>query len=206
MKFILVPFKNFNLAKSRMRKDLSAPKTEKIVEKMLSHVLSEVSKSKLSDSNYIVTNDLKAIEIARQLGIKVIKEDSQIDESSSVDSASEMLIKKGAKSLLRIPGDLPLVKHEDIDEIFSISTANNTSVIVPSKSGKGTNAILRNPPNAIQSFFGQNSLQKHIEEFERKKIKFKIIKMKNVELDLDCLKDFEDLQEPEKKEYLEIIN
>ena len=66
MKFILVPFKNFILAKSRMRKDLSKKNTEKIVEKMLTHVLYEVSKSKLSDFNYIVTNDSRAIEIAKK--------------------------------------------------------------------------------------------------------------------------------------------
>ena len=57
MKFVVVPFKNFKLAKSRMRKDISDQKTEEIVEKMLIHVLSEVSKSKLSNGNFIVTKD-----------------------------------------------------------------------------------------------------------------------------------------------------
>ncbi len=206
MKFILVPFKNFILAKSRMRKDLSKKNTEKIVEKMLTHVLYEVSKSKLSDFNYIVTNDSRAIEIAKKFDIKVIKEEKQIDESNSVDLASEMLIKKGAKSLLRIPGDLPLINHDDIDKIFQKSSLNSSSIIVPSKSGKGTNAILRNPPNAIQSFFGHDSFKKHINEFKRKKIKYEVMKIKSIELDLDCLEDINNLQGSTKEEYLKLIN
>ena len=72
MKFVLVPFKNFKLAKSRMRKDISDQKTEEIVEKMLIHVLSEVSKSKLSNGNFIVTKDKKAMELAKKVGIKII--------------------------------------------------------------------------------------------------------------------------------------
>ena len=64
MNFIIVPFKNFKLAKSRMRKDLSDKKTEEVVEKMLQHVLEEVSKCKISDGNFLITNDQKAISIA----------------------------------------------------------------------------------------------------------------------------------------------
>ena len=75
MKFVVVPFKNFKLAKSRMRKDISDQKTEEIVEKMLIHVLSEVSKSKLSNGNFIVTKDKKAMELAKKVGIKIIEEE-----------------------------------------------------------------------------------------------------------------------------------
>ena len=47
MNYILVPFKNFKQAKSRLRKDLSDSETEKIAKLMLEDVLSEVSKSKI---------------------------------------------------------------------------------------------------------------------------------------------------------------
>ena len=97
MKFVVVPFKNFKLAKSRMRKDISDQKTEEIVEKMLIHVLSEVSKSKLSNGNFIVTKDKKAMELAKKVGIKIIEEERQVSESISVDYASKLLMKKGAE-------------------------------------------------------------------------------------------------------------
>ena len=109
MKFIIVPFKNFKSAKTRMRKDLSSQETEKIVEKMLIHVLQEVSKSQMSDENFIITNDKKAIRIASSFGIKIIEEEKQLSESVSIDFASKILKEKGATSVLRIPGDLPLL-------------------------------------------------------------------------------------------------
>ena len=76
-----------------MRKDISDQKTEEIVEKMLIHVLSEVSKSKLSNGNFIVTKDKKAMGLAKKVGIKIIEEERQVSESISVDYASKLLMK-----------------------------------------------------------------------------------------------------------------
>ena len=57
MNYILVPFKNFKQAKSRLRKDLSDSETEKIAKLMLEDVLSEVSKSKIADRKFLLTKD-----------------------------------------------------------------------------------------------------------------------------------------------------
>ena len=67
--------------------------------------------------------------------------------------------------------------------------------MVPSKSGSGTNAMLRTPPDIIQSFFGENSLQRHIKEFEDKKVQYKILENENIGLDIDCLNDLEHFRE-----------
>ena len=195
MKFIIVPFKNFKSAKTRMRKDLSGQETEKIVEKMLIHVLQEVSKSQMSDENFIITNDKKAISIAAKIGIKIIEEEKQLSESVSIDFASKILKEKGATSVLRIPGDLPLLSFKDIDFIFKKAIEHNSCIVVPSKSGSGTNAMLRTPPDIIQSFFGENSLQKHIKEFEDKKVQYKILENENIGLDIDCLNDLKHFRE-----------
>lgn len=195
MKFIIVPFKNFKSAKTRMRKDLSSQETEKIVEKMLIHVLQEVSKSQMSDENFIITNDKKAIRIASSFGIKIIEEEKQLSESVSIDFASKILKEKGATSVLRIPGDLPLLSFKDIDYIFKKAKEYNSCIVVPSKSGSGTNAMLRTPPDIIQSFFGENSLQRHIKEFEDKKVQYKILENENIGLDIDCLNDLEHFRE-----------
>ena len=61
MNYILVPFKNFKQAKSRLRKDLSDSETEKIAKLMLEDVLSEVSKSKIADRKFLLTKDSHVI-------------------------------------------------------------------------------------------------------------------------------------------------
>ena len=198
MNFIIVPFKNFKLAKSRMRKDLSDKKTEEVVEKMLQHVLGEVSKCKISDGNFLITNDQKAISIAKMVGIKAIIEKEQISESVSVDYASKLLMNNGGESVLRIPGDLPLISHRDLDNIFNESIDSGCNIIVPSKSGSGTNALLRNPPNIIKSFFGEDSFKKHVNEFKKKKAQYKVIKNHNIGLDIDCIQDLKDFEKVQK--------
>jgi 2-phospho-L-lactate guanylyltransferase len=199
MKFIIVPFKNYKSAKSRMRKDLSDEETEKIVENMLRHVLTEVSKSQMSDASFLITKDEEAISLAKQIGVETIEEKEQINESTSVDLATKILIRRGATSVLRIPGDLPLLTYNDIDSVFRESIETNSCILVPSKSGKGTNAILRRPPDIIKSCFGEDSLRKHKKEFDRKQVQYKIVKNKNIELDLDCLEDLQEFKNLHKK-------
>ena len=199
MKFIIVPFKNYKSAKSRMRKDLSDEETEKIVENMLRHVLTEVSKSQMSDASFLITKDEEAISLAKQIGVETIEEKEQINESTSVDLATKILIRRGATSVLRIPGDLPLLTYNDIDIVFRESIETNSCILVPSKSGKGTNAILRRPPDIIKSCFGEDSLRKHKKEFDKKQVQYKIIKNKNIELDLDCLEDLQEFKNLHKK-------
>ena len=72
MNYILVPFKNFKQAKSRLRKDLSDSETEKIAKLMLEDVLSEVSKSKIADRKFLLTKDSNAISLGVKYGIEII--------------------------------------------------------------------------------------------------------------------------------------
>ena len=96
MNFVLVPFKTFKNAKTRLRKDLSDLDTEYIVKIMLEDVLEQVSKSKIAEKKFILTADEEAIKIAKKLNIEILKEKNQISESSSVDKASSFLKKEGA--------------------------------------------------------------------------------------------------------------
>ncbi len=189
MNFIIISFKNFKEAKSRMRKDLSDTVTLDIVRCMLEDVLWQVKRSKISDKNFIVTKDEEAIEMANKIGIEVLLETNQANESVSVDWASKHLISLGAEKILRVPADIPLVKSEDIDEIFNYALMNKSCVIVPSESGTGTNALLRGPPDVIPSFFGPGSLKKHVQAFEEKGVKYLVVENPNIALDVDCLED-----------------
>ena len=78
MQFVIVPFKNFLEAKSRMRKTVSYDTTIKIVKIMLEHVLSEIKNSKKSDKNFIVTKDKEAVKIAEKFGFDVLLEENQL--------------------------------------------------------------------------------------------------------------------------------
>ena len=78
MNIVIVPFKNFKLAKSRLRNSFSDEITVGLVECMLKDVLTEVKKSTLPDKKFLLTMDDKAIELANEIGISVIKEKIQM--------------------------------------------------------------------------------------------------------------------------------
>ena len=199
MNFILVPFKTFKNAKTRLRKDLSDFDTEHIVKIMLEDVLEQVSKSKIAEKKFILTADEEAIKIAKMLNIEILKEEKQISESSSVDKASNFLKKEGASGVLRLPGDIPLVTTSDIESILELGIKKKCSVLVPSSTKTGTNAFYKYPPDVIKSSFGSNSFNKHIESFKEQRIKYEILEINNIGLDIDSLEDLKKLKSSKNK-------
>ena len=199
MNYILVPFKNFKNAKSRLRKDLSNSETEKLAKLMLEDVLSEVSKSKLADRKFLLTNDSSAMSLGIKYGIEIIEEKIQVDESTSVDNACNYLKTIGASAVLRLPGDIPNIEAKDIDLLINEGKHDGVSIIVPSDSGTGTNAFYKCPPDVISSSFGENSFQKHIKSFITKDIKFKVMEIENISLDIDSLEDISKIKKTSKQ-------
>ena len=210
MNYILVPFKNFKNAKSRLRKDLSNSETEKLAKLMLEDVLSEVSKSKLADRKFLLTNDSSAMSLGIKYGIEIIEEKIQVDESTSVDNACNYLKTIGASAVLRLPGDIPNIEAKDIDLLINEGKHDGVSIIVPSDSGTGTNAFYKCPPDVISSSFGENSFQKHIKSFITKDIKFKVMEIENISVDIDSLDDLNKIKKTSKQsktsEYLKLTS
>ena len=85
--------------------------------------------------------------------------------------------------VLRLPLDLPLVQSDDIDELLVAECAAPALVIVPSRDGTGTNAILRTPPTLFPSHFGNGSFAKHCDEAERASAR--ILRRRNARLEMD---------------------
>ena len=86
-------------------------------------------------------------------------------------------------TLLRLPLDLPLVRPADIDDLLATECGAPAAIIVPSRDGTGTNAILRTPPTLFPSHFGPNSFAKH--RGEAKKAGARIIVRRNERLEMD---------------------
>jgi 2-phospho-L-lactate guanylyltransferase len=137
----------------------------------------------------VVTLYPPAISLAEKYGMDVIRETAQTSESASIDFGSRELKKRGASSVLRLPLDLPLIKTEDIEMILSYGKARQHVVIVPSRDGSGTNAILRKPPDLFPSHFGPGSFLKHLQEAEKAKAQCEVIRLPRIALDIDDPED-----------------
>ena len=195
MKALLIPVKDPTQAKTRLRDLLSADERRRLAWAMFEDVCRAVANCMRADRVVIVTSFAPAIERARGLGWDVLIEESQISESASVDWASRRLAAKGFDMVMRLPADLPCVRASDIDELLAIDLARPGALVVPSREGTGTNAIIRTPADLFPSRFGPDSLRLHKEEAARVGVNCLVVENPHIALDIDEPSDLEMLLE-----------
>src|SRR5262249_6347681 len=183
MRALLLPIKDLRNAKQRLAGVLSAPERFGLAHAMWADTVRAVRDVRRADRIFVVTNYQPAMDIAEQNGWEVLRETQQISESVSVDAASRQCAELGASVVLRLPLDLPLVQSTDIDELLETDCIAPALVIVPSRDGTGTNAILRSPPTLFPSHFGAGSFTKHCEE--AKQAGANIVHRRNIRLEMD---------------------
>jgi 2-phospho-L-lactate/phosphoenolpyruvate guanylyltransferase len=162
MRALLLPVKDLEKAKKRLIGSLSPEERFGLAQAMLSDTVRAVRGVSNTNKIFVITNYTPAISLAHDNGWEVLEESEQISESASVDAASRICMQRGVQRLLRIPLDLPLIQSSDIDDLLALESCPPSLVIVPSRDGTGTNAILRTPPDLFPSQFGNGSFAKHL--------------------------------------------
>jgi 2-phospho-L-lactate/phosphoenolpyruvate guanylyltransferase len=208
MRALLLPIKDLRQAKQRLAPLLNPAERFALAQAMLADTIRAVRGVRRADKIFVVTNYVPAMQEAEANGWQLLCEDRQISESVSVDAASRRCAERGVTSLLRLPLDVPLVQASDIDELLAVECAAPALVIVPSRDGTGTNAILRTPPALFPSHFGSGSFAKHCSEGERAGAQIVVLYNARLEMDVDDEADLralarEDLRGTETGAWLE---
>jgi 2-phospho-L-lactate/phosphoenolpyruvate guanylyltransferase len=185
MRALLLPIKDLNHAKQRLAGLLTPEERLSLAQAMLADTLRAVRGVQLAEKIFVATNYEPAIRTAEENGWEILREERQISESASVDWASRICAQKNITGLLRLPLDLPLVRSADIDELLDVECTAPAVVMVPSRDGTGTNAILRMPPALFPSHFGEGSFAKHLAEAEAAGARVIIRRNARLEMDVD---------------------
>jgi len=185
MRALLLPIKDLRQAKQRLAPLLNPAERFALAQAMLADTIRAVRGVRLAEKILVVTNYIPAMQAAIANGWELLREEQQISESVSVDAACRRCAERGVTSLLRLPLDVPLVQASDIDELLAVECAAPALVIVPSRDGTGTNAILRTPPALFPSHFGSCSFAKHCGEAERAGAQIVVRRNARLEMDVD---------------------
>jgi len=185
MRALLLPIKDLRQAKQRLAPLLNPEERFELAQVMLADTMRAVRGVRRADKIFVVTNYAPAMQAAEENGWELLREEQQISESVSVDAASRQCAEHGVTSLLRLPLDVPLVQPGDIDELLAFECAAPALVIVPSRDGTGTNAILRTPPALFPSHFGPGSFAKHCAEAQRAYAQIVVRRNARLEMDVD---------------------
>ncbi len=183
MRALLLPVKDLHNAKKRLTGVLTPEERFALAGSMLADTIRAVRGVRCAEKVFIVTNYEPAMQLAEENRWEILREEQQISESHSVDTASRLCEEKGVTGLLRLPLDLPLIQSNDIDELLTVECPSPALVIVPSRDGTGTNAMLRTPPTLFPSHFGNGSFAKHLAEAES--VRAQVIVRRNSRLEMD---------------------
>jgi 2-phospho-L-lactate/phosphoenolpyruvate guanylyltransferase len=185
MRAVLLPVKDLTNAKQRLAAVLSPSERTQLAQAMLADMVNTLKGARLAEKIFVVTSHEPAIRIAEENGWQVLREEKQLSESASVDWASQICASRGVTALLRVPLDIPLTQSSDIDELLPVDCAPQGVVMVPSRDGTGTNAILRTPPPLFPSHFGPDSFVKHRAEADRLGASVRVRRNPRLEMDVD---------------------
>ncbi len=161
----IVPVRTLEGAKSRLGGSLDAEERQDLVRLLLGRTLDAVHEVAAIAAVLVVSPDPAILEIARQGGAEALQQSGE-GLNEGLDQAVARAIADGATAVLVIAGDLPSVSQAAIGEIVATATAAASPtraivVVVPDRHGRGTNALLLSPPDAIPFAFGVDSRVAH---------------------------------------------
>ena len=158
---------------------------------MLEDVLSKISLCKKADAVFLVTAEEEAMRIGSGLGIGIIPEEKQKNESSSVDFGMRKCRAMGVESVLVVPGDIPSAQVWEFDAVMEKDDGRERVVIVPSRDGTGTNALMMRPSGVMPTSFGEDSFSRHRDIVSGLGIEFSSVTLGGIGLDIDGPEDLE---------------
>lgn len=189
---ILVPIKNLENAKERLSPVLSRAERRALAEAMLQDVLAALAAVNHHTRVGVVSSDPLAVALAERYGFTLIPDPANLGESDAIAHATEHCIARGEDSTLVIPGDIPLVQAEDIEQVLAAAPAQG-SVLVPGWDGRGSNAVLRCPAGLFPLRFGNDSFQPHLRAAQATGMPCVVLRLPRLGLDVDNSADLAQL-------------
>lgn len=185
----VVPCKKLSLAKRRLRAFLSAPECRQLVSFMLSDVLGILTQSAGLSGVLVVSNDSAIADLSSSFGVRCLAGHSDDGLSAAFTGAGKVLSKEGADGVMAIPGDVPLLRSEDIARVLSAVDASPSVALVPDRHDSGTNLLAMRPIGAVAFLFGKNSLSRHLAAARGRDVEPTVIRSDNLGLDIDTRED-----------------
>jgi 2-phospho-L-lactate/phosphoenolpyruvate guanylyltransferase len=183
--WLAVPVKDSSAAKQRLAPVLPPHLRQALALAMLEDVLAAVAEVAALDGRLIVTTDPEAMRLAARYDCECITEGADDGHSEAVAAAMWRLVREGRRSMLTVPGDIPLVTAAEIGQLIAAHRPAPSFTIAPSLDERGSNAILISPPDMVPLRFGENSFFPHLAAAEERGIAPSVVRLPGIALDID---------------------
>jgi 2-phospho-L-lactate guanylyltransferase len=183
---VAIPVRSFDGAKSRLGAVLDAEERHDLVDALLRRSIAAARDTPGVVEVIVVSPDPEVLAVAQEAGARPL-----LQRSRGLNPAlQEARAVATGKRLLVLPGDLPSVTPGDLAQVLAAGDAAGSPsvVLAPDRHRRGTNALLLDPPEAIDPAFGGDSRAGHAWLAESADIRF--VELPGIlELDLDTPDD-----------------
>ena len=156
---VAIPVRSFDGAKSRLGAVLDAEERHDLVERLLRRTIAAALATQGVTEVVVVSPDPEVLRVAAAAGARPVEQRSRglnpsLQEARAAATGGRLLI---------VPADLPGVTADALVRVLAAGdTAGSPSVVLaPDRHGRGTNALLLDPPDVIDPAFGGDSRAGH---------------------------------------------
>jgi len=157
---VVVPIRSFEGAKSRLGAVLDAEERRELVERLLRRTVAAALATEGIAEVIVVSPDPEVLAVATDAGARGLLQATR-GLNRGLEDARAVADPEGR--LLILPGDLPGVSTPAVRALVQAADAARRPcvVLVPDRHGRGTNALLLDPPDVIDPAFGGDSRAAH---------------------------------------------
>ena len=189
----VLPVKQFDDAKQRLDRTMTAGTRRVLAEAMVSDVLHALRRCTRIDTVMVVTGESGAQALARAYEAETMPDDDR-GHSHAARSGIDWALERNYDRVLLIPGDCPALDPREVDALVESGMSAPDVVIVPDRHGEGTNALLLTPPDVIAPSFGPGSRARHEQAARAAGARCRIAEPRSIVLDVDTAEDIAELR------------
>jgi 2-phospho-L-lactate/phosphoenolpyruvate guanylyltransferase len=187
----IVPVKPLRRGKSRLAGLLSEEQRTCLNRYLLEHTLTILNNISDIEHTLVVSRDPAALALTRSMGGRTVLEDGAPQFNTAIKRATIVAQAQGARAVLILPADLPLVEPADLEHLLGLGLTPPVVVIAPDRRQDGTNGLFINPAGLIEYGYGTGSFLRHCQRAKAAGAALVVVNSERIGLDLDLPEDLE---------------
>lgn len=189
----IIPLKRRSDVKSRLAARLSEAERRQLAQAMLRDVIAGCRAAAVFHEIVVITPDRSLAGELAQEDVRLLLEQPPHDLNHALDQALAWAARNAIRSALILAADLPLVTPGELRTL--LQAGRDVAVaIAPDRRGRGTNALLLRPPDALRPQFGVDSLLRHKQAAARNGLPLAEVSLPGLAFDIDLVDDLEQLR------------
>jgi 2-phospho-L-lactate guanylyltransferase len=187
----IVPVKPLRRGKSRLAGLLTEEQRTRLNRYLLEHTLNVLNEVRTIEHTLVVSRDPAALALTRNIGGRTVLEDGAPNFNTALLRATIVAQAQGARAVLVLPADLPLVEPSDLESLLLLGNEPPVVVIASDRRLDGTNCLFVNPTGLIEYSYGPGSFQRHCSKTTEAGARLEVVHTDRFGLDLDLPEDLE---------------